>query len=101
MLRRAGEDACGPSIPSIWLLVLIVVLSFQIVAAQPKASFDVLHYSITLEPDIPTKTVKGSVAIRFTSNVDNLTSVEFNCGDLEIDSVKQGRTSREFVVKEH
>jgi aminopeptidase N len=99
MLRPAGGDACAPSV---WLFVLIVVLGFQIHAnAQSNATFDVLHYDITLEPDIPTKTLKGSVAIRFASNVDLLTSVEFNCGDLEIDSVKQAGTAREFVVKDH
>jgi aminopeptidase N len=107
MLRQAGEDACGPSIsprvsPSIWLFVLIVVLGFQIQAyAQANATFDVRHYSITLEPDIPTKTLKGSVAIRFSANVNNLTSVEFNCGDLAIDSVKQSGMTREFAVSDH
>jgi len=65
------------------------------------APIDVLHYNITIEPDISSKTLKGSVTIRFVSNVDNLTSVEFDCGELEIDRVKQAGVAREFVVKDH
>ena len=66
-----------------------------------QAPIDVLHYNIKLEPDISNKTLKGSVSIRFVSNVDKLTRVEFDCGDLEIDGVKQTSVAREYVVKDH
>ena len=84
------------------LVLVIAFLSLQVtLRAQTSAAFDVLEYNITLEPDIPTKTLKGNVAIRFSSNVNDLSSVEFNCGELAIDSVKQAGTSREFTVNEH
>ena len=70
-------------------------------AAQATSRFDVLRYSITIEPDIPLKTLKGSVVIRFVSQVEQLTSVEFDCGDLEIESVKQSNVARVFIVKDH
>ena len=74
------------------------VLTFQ---AQPApTTFDVLHYDLTVEPDIANKTIRGTSAIRFISKVNDLNSVEFDCGALEIDSVKQGGVSREFAVKD-
>jgi aminopeptidase N len=83
-----------------YVVLLVVLLGFQVCARAQSAPIDVLHYNITLEPDIPTKTLKGSVAIRFTSSVNNLSSVEFNCGGLEIESVKQSGVTREFSVKD-
>lgn len=63
-------------------------------------SIDVLNYNITIEPDIATKAVKGSVSIRFKPLVKNLTSVEFDCGALEVDSVTHDGVKRDFVVKD-
>ena len=72
-------------------LVLVLSLSFAVRAAAP----DVLHYSATVEPDIQNKSIKGSVIIRFvtTSNV-----VEFDCGELTIDSVLATGKPVEFSV---
>jgi len=88
------------------ILVLLIVCGAVTTAtskckAQSIATFDVLNYNITLEPNIVSKTLKGSVAIRFISKVDHLANVEFDCGDLEIESVKQAGTAREFSVKDH
>ena len=74
------------------ILCLVVVLfaSFGVRA-------DVIHYSATLEPDIANKSVKGSVIIRVrpTSNV-----VEFNCGDLKINSVNENGRPVQFSVND-
>src|SRR5689334_2286686 len=77
-------------------LVCLAVILFVSFAAQ--GSTDVLHYSATLEPDIAGKSVKGSVLIRVltTSN-----EVEFNCGDLTIDSVRENGKPLQFAVNEH
>jgi aminopeptidase N len=58
---------------------------------------DVIHYSATLEPDIANKSVNGSVIIRVrtTSNV-----VEFNCGHLTIDSVRENGKALQFSVND-
>src|SRR5215203_6371307 len=84
------------------LLILICAFSFSlgIAVAQTPAPIDVHHYNISVEPDIPTKTLKGSAVIRFASNVNNLTSVEFDCGELEIDSVFQSGAARVFSIKD-
>ena len=72
-------------------LVVLLCASFSIKA-------DVIHYSATLEPDIANKSVKGSVLIRVrtTSNV-----LEFNCGDLTIDSVLENGKPVQFSVNDH
>lgn len=70
-------------------------------ASQPDPVVDVLHYDITIEPDIPDKALKGSVVIRFRSKQDNLTTIEFDCGDLSIDFVKQGDALRKFSISAH
>lgn len=69
------------------------------VQAMPATgSLDVLHYDIFIEPDIAQKTVTGRVVIRFVSRT---AEVEFDCGDLIIDSVKEAGLAREFSIKDH
>jgi aminopeptidase N len=72
-------------------LVLVLLLN----CSARGAGADVLHYSVTLEPDMATKSVKGSVLIRFlpTSN-----EVEFDCGELVIDSVLENQKPLQFSV---
>jgi aminopeptidase N len=92
--------------------IVLIVLTFLVVIVgehwtvpsarqQSQSPFDVLHYNITIEPDITNKTLKGTVVIRFVPNVDQLTSVAFDCGDLEIDAVTEAGKTREFSVKDH
>lgn len=59
---------------------------------------DVLHYSVTLEPDINTKSVKGSVLIR-VSTVS--ASMDLDCGELTIDSVSEAGSPLKFSVSNH
>src|SRR5215213_2200160 len=80
-------------------LVAILVLMFaDSVHASTPPDMDVLHYAATLEPDIAGKLVKGSVRIRF---VTDLTVVEFNCGDLTIDAVRLAGAPLQFSVADH
>jgi len=76
------------------IILCLVVILFGCVGSRA----DVLHYSATVEPDIANKTVKGSVVIRVrtTSNL-----VEFNCGDLTIDSVTENDKPLQFSVQDH
>lgn len=59
---------------------------------------DVIHYSVTVQPDIEKKSVNGSVLIRVrtTSNV-----VVFDCGELTVDSVKENGAPVQFSVQDH
>lgn len=59
--------------------------------------FDVLHYDAQVEPDIINKTVTGKVLIRLISSVDNLATIEFDCGDLIIDAVRENRAVQKFL----
>jgi len=79
-------------------LALMVGVTFVFVHVAQASALDVLHYSATLEPDIAQKSVKGTVGIRFTSESQE---VEFNCGDLVIDSVRLAGAPLKFSVVEH
>jgi aminopeptidase N len=76
-------------------IFLCLVLVF---VTSSLAHADVLHYTATLEPDIANKTVKGTVIIRVRTASD---VVEFNCGDLTIDSVTENGRPLEFSVQDH
>jgi aminopeptidase N len=80
-------------------LCLVVVFCVSVVGQEStRIDTDVLHYSARLEPDIANKSVKGSVSIHVltTSNV-----VEFDCGDLTIDSVRENGAPLQFSVHDH
>src|SRR5262245_24786860 len=64
--------------------------SFELdqVSASANGIDDVVHYDASLDLDIAGKSVKGSVKIRFVAESH---SVKFDCGDLVIDSVYEGR----------
>ena len=79
------------------LLVCLVLILLASVAGHGSARMDtdVLHYSATLEPDIAAKSVKGSVLIRVSTTSS---AVEFDCGELTIDAVREARTPLQFSV---
>ena len=77
------------------LLCLVLVLFVSVVA---HGSVDVIDYSTRLEPDITSKSVKGTVSIRFTT-AEKI--VEFECGDLIVDSVVENGKLVEFSVNNH
>src|ERR1043165_5338151 len=74
---------------------LVLILLASVVG---RAATDVLHYSVTLEPDIAAKSVKGSVLIRVSTT---LTTAEFDCGELTIDAVREARAPLRFSVANH
>ncbi|HSB28111.1 MAG TPA: M1 family metallopeptidase [Pyrinomonadaceae bacterium] len=89
---------------SIFLLCLMVVLTAAITRSQTRGAsnaLDVLHYDITLEPDITQKTISGKVIIKFVANASDLKTVAFDCGDLTVDAVQQGGQARSFSVSDH
>lgn len=79
-------------------LALIVAGILMSAVRAYAGALDVLHYSATLEPDIAGKSVKGTVRIRFSSKSPE---VEFNCGDLVIDSVRLADKALKFSVIDH
>jgi aminopeptidase N len=80
-------------------LCLVAILFVSVVGhGSTPISTDVLHYSVTVEPDIANKSVKGSVVIRVRATSD---MVEFNCGELFIDSVTENGKPLQFSVSDH
>ncbi|HEU5131488.1 MAG TPA: hypothetical protein VFT26_05260, partial [Pyrinomonadaceae bacterium] len=79
------------------LLVCLVLILLANVVGHGSAPMDtdVLHYSATLEPDIAAKSMKGSVLIRVSTTS---TAVEFDCGALTIDAVREARAPLQFTV---
>jgi len=73
------------------LFLCMVVLLFGGVVGRA----DVLHYAVTIEPEISTKSVTGSVLIRVSTSS---TAVEFDCGALSVDKVSEGGAARQFSV---
>src|SRR5215813_2228654 len=80
-----------------WLCLALSVVAI-LIFGQVARALDVLHYTATLEPDIAAKSIKGTVRIRF---VTDSPEVEFNCGDLAIDSVRLGGATLKFSVADH
>jgi len=74
------------------LLICLIVILLESVVAH---GADVLHYSATLEPDISAKSVKGSVLIRVSTTSS---TVEFDCGELNIDAVTEAGAPLQFSV---
>lgn len=56
----------------------------------PAPDLDVLRYDATVEPNLVDKTVKGRVAIEFVLTSTITKVVEFDIGDLTVDSVTAG-----------
>ena len=76
-------------------LVCLVLLLLTSVAANGSEQMDVLHYSVTLEPDIAAKSMKGSVLIRVSTTS---TTAEFDCGELTIDAVREAAKPLQYSV---
>ena len=84
------------------LLVVLLWISFSSRSTAqspttPPPAFDVLDYNLRLEPDIANKSLSGKERIKFVSRSATLTQIEFNCGELTIDSVKENNVARKFV----
>jgi aminopeptidase N len=80
-----------------WLVIVGILFSLQIAQASTQ-NLDVLHYDVTLEPDIAAKSVKGTVRIRFATEAQE---VEFDCGNLAIDTVRIAKAALKFSVVDH
>src|SRR4051812_35319071 len=71
-------------------------------APQPHAApFDVIHYDAQVEPNITDKTIGGKGLIRFVSQTRNLTRIEFDCGELTVDAVREKSEAQKFTQGEH
>ena len=79
-------------------LLFVLVVAARVSAAgttSAERGFDVLHYEAHIEPNIAEKRVTGRVRIRVrvTDRIDHL---EFDRGELTIDSVREGTSPLAF-----
>ena len=80
----------------VFLLVCFAIVD-QARANYTASDVNVIHYDVTIKPDISTKTIKGTVVIKFVTARDE---VVFDCGALTIDSVYYKHDTLKFSVKD-
>src|SRR5215212_5291877 len=80
------------------ICLVLILFGSGINHGTARMATDVLHYDVTLEPDISAKSVKGSVLIRVSTTS---TAVEFDCGALTIDKVSEAKAPLQFSVNNH
>src|SRR5262245_35190033 len=76
---------------------LVITEAGERAKATSQAPFDVIHYGAQIEPDIAKKSIAGKVLIKLKANIDNLATVEFDCGDLTIDAARENGHAQKFV----
>lgn len=81
----------------IFLCLAVILFASFVGHGRTQTNTDVIHYVVTLEPDIANKFVKGSVLIRVRTSSN---WVEFNCGNLTIDSVTENGKPLQFSVSD-
>ncbi|MGE0449243.1 MAG: hypothetical protein AB7Q29_06640 [Vicinamibacterales bacterium] len=79
MLKRCAS--------SIAIVIGVLTLGQPVLAQSAAASFDVLGYTATVRPNIPTKTVAGEVVIHLRVLSREMRTLEFDRGDLVVDGV--------------
>src|SRR5262245_44296471 len=86
-----------PFLLSLCIGSIAIEASERAQATSPAILFDVIHYDAQIEPDIAKKNVVGRVLIKLKAAMDNLATVELDCGDLTIDSVRENSQDQKFV----
>src|SRR4051812_15152993 len=102
--KRSSSLKCAKLPLSLLLLCVMPLLtqsSAQRTTMSPGAPFDVIHYDAQVEPDIANKTISGKVLIRLITLTANLAAIEFDCGNLTIDAVRENHAAQKFVPRDH
>jgi aminopeptidase N len=85
-----------------FLCVMMVCLSSETatqthpVEFHASRAFHVVHYDVQVEPDLTSKSITGKVVIRVVTLNDDVATIEFDCGDLTIDSVRDAGDDLSF-----
>ncbi len=75
----------------------ILLICSSVLAYSQTKPFDVISYDAEITPLLDTKSVAGKVAIQLNSQQASLSEITLDSGGLEIDSVKENRTSLQFI----
>jgi aminopeptidase N len=85
------------------LYLIISVVSLLLIFTQTiraAANLDVLNYDAEIEPNLSEKTISGMVSINFLSLADNLSEVELDAQELQIEAVTEGASALRFEARE-
>lgn len=94
-----GErGACALPFGFIFLFISLLISSSTIYAAT--TSIDVLHYDVSIEPNLSEQTIAGEVSIRFTSRVNNLSEIALDAQELQVEEVSENGSTLKFETKE-
>jgi aminopeptidase N len=81
-------------------VLLVVFLSCMFAIVTSAQTFSVTHYDLTVELDLTNKSLQGQETLKLFLN-RGTTTVEFDCGDLTIDSVQERERQLSFTQVEH
>jgi len=81
------------------VLVLLFLATSSFAQSKSLAGIDVLDYDVTIEPDIPQKTIKGTVTIKFIVDEVSSGNLGFDCGELTIDRVSEREAPLQFSTQ--
>lgn len=62
--------------------------------------FEITHYELLLEPDIASKTLRGSVALD-VKLISKTESIELDCGELTVDQIHLGKAALKYAQQDH
>ena len=88
------------------LLLLLFGYSTLTTVAQstspgPIVFFAATHYDAWVEVDIANKSIKGKVLVRLEARTNQRANVELDCGDLTIDTVREGARDLKYSQSDH
>ena len=81
------------------ILLLGFLLTPTATQPPPGSGIDVVHYQVLLTPNLATRSIQGTERIEFRV-LNGLDIAEFDCGELKIASVSDGKSALQFDVDE-
>src|SRR6185295_17500345 len=93
--RYVGDDSVNMRHAGLLALLLAATASAQL-GPSPQEP-DVLRYVARVEPNIATKSVRGTVTVRIDTSAALPAPFSFDAGDLVVDSVREAGRDVPFV----
>lgn len=63
--------------------------------------FYATRYDAILEPDIPNKSIKGTLRVQLRARAENANEIDLDCGDLTVDGVREGKKVLRYSQSDH
>lgn len=82
------------------ILLFLFLLVFSTTIRAATTSIDVLHYALTLEPNLSEQTIAAEVSISYMSRVNNLSEIVLDAQELQIEVVEEEGAALRFETKD-